>query len=88
MYVLIHTRLTCGLFGRRNKRNSIRNIEVSVPSREVSKATICSSRLLRKEGWYQRGCRGDRAMLEEMVEDAMEVEDALQWVLRQRARSV
>lgn len=38
------------LFGTRNERNSIRNIEVNVPSREVSKATGMYSSRLRKEG--------------------------------------
>lgn len=51
------------LFGTRNERNSIRNIEVNVPSREVSKATgMYSSRLRkegRKEGRHQREAAGE-----------------------------
>lgn len=68
------------LFGTRNERNSIRNIEVNVPSREVSKATVCTSRHRRG------GRREDRGR--EKGKCAAKVEDALQWVPRQRARSV
>lgn len=75
------------LFGTWNERNSIRNIEVNVPSREVSKAMLCTLRL-RKEG--TRGCWEDRGEAEgnAVGECAAKVEDALQWVPRQRARSV
>lgn len=48
------------LFGTRNERNSIRNIEVNVPSREVSKATVCTSR-------HRRGGTGGRREREREV---------------------
>lgn len=53
------------------------------PLKRVSKATICSSRLLRKEG--SLGFGGKMARQRERAE---EVEDALEWAPRQRARSV
>lgn len=49
------------LFGTWNERNSIRNIEVNVPSREVSKATVCTSRF-RRGG--TGGCREDHGEAE------------------------